>query len=140
MLTLSLAAMADFITVVAAMLRSGASEMAGWTQPLPVAMALFGLSFLVASSIWAAKALSRAARIASTILRDPFPATHNELAEMFGSKHEDVVLDKLVETVQLHIARTLPSNGFSTYATVCLVSGTALAAASLIVPFVSAGQ
>lgn len=139
MLTLAIAAMAGFITVFAAMLR-GHPQAAGWMQPLPAGLALCGLGLLVASALWATKALSLAAKAATNLLRDPFSTARKELEQMFGAKNEDVVLDNLVATVQLHIADTVPSRNFSAYATVSLVAGTTLAAASLVLPFVLIGR
>lgn len=140
MLTLSLAAMAGFVTIVAAMLRTGTAETSGWLQPVPVVFALAGLALLVASALLATKALAVAAQTAANLLHDPFPTARKELEDMFGTKNEDIVLDRLVATVQLHIADTVPSNPFGTFATVSLVAGTALAAASLVLPFVGSGR
>lgn len=140
MLTLALAAMAGFVTVFAAILRTGNPQMAGWMQPIPAGLALSGLALLVASALWATKALSLAARVATNLLRDPFPTARKELEEMFGARNEDIVLDNLVAAVQLHIADTAPGGSFSTYATISLVAGTTLAAASLVFPLMAAGR
>lgn len=137
MLTMSLASMAGLVTVFAAMLRSGNPEATEWMQPLPAGLALSGLGLLVASALWATKALSLAAKAATNILQDPFPTARKELQEMFDAKNEDVVLDRLVATVQLHIADNAPSNNLSVYATMSLVAGTALAAASFVFAFVA---
>ncbi|MGI6246952.1 MAG: hypothetical protein ACOYJQ_14490 [Pseudochelatococcus sp.] len=139
MLTLSIAAMAGFVTVFAAMLR-GSPQAAGWMQPVPAGLALSGLGLLLASALWAAKALSLAAKVATDLLRDPFPTARRELEELFDARNEDIVLDNLVATVQLHIADTMPSGNFSAYATISLVAGTTLAAASLVLPFVMTGR
>ena len=140
MLTLAIAAMAGFVTVFAAMLRAGSPGAAGWMQPAPAALALCGLGLLVASALWSTKALSLAAKVATDLLRDPFPTARKELEQMFGAKNEDIVLDNLVTAVQLHIADTIPGNNFSTHATISLVAGTTFAAASLVFPFVLPGR
>jgi hypothetical protein len=140
MLTLSLAAMAGLVTVLAAMLRGGSPQVVGWIQPLPAGLALSGFALLVASALWATKALSIAAQVATKLLQDPFPTAHKELEEMFGAKNEDIVLDRLVATVQLHIADTAPGNNFSVYATASLIAGIILAAASFAFPFVANGD
>lgn len=139
MLTLAIAAMAGFVTVVAAILR-GDPHAVGSIHPVTAGLGLFGLALLVASALWATKALSLAARIATNLLRDPFPTARKELEKMFDAKNEDIVLDNLVATVQLHIADNVPSNNFSTYATISLVLGITLAALSLVVPFVTGGR
>lgn len=135
MLTLAIAAMAGFVTVVAAILR-GDPNAVGSIQPATAGLGLFGLALLVASALWATKVLSLAANIATNLLRDPFPTARKELEEMFGARNEDIVLDNLVATVEHHIADNVPGNNFGTYATISLVLGITLAAASLVVPFV----
>jgi hypothetical protein len=137
MLTLSIAAMAGFITVLAAILRAGYLQAAGWLQPLPAGLALSGVGLLMASALWSTRALSNASKVATNLLRDPFPTARKELQEMFGAKNEDVVLDKLVATIQLHIGDTVPSKNFSTYSTLALIAGATLIAASLVCPFVT---
>lgn len=140
MLTLSIAVMAGFVTVFAAMLRTGYPQAAGWMQPLPAALALSGLGLLMASALWSTKALSLAAKVATHLLRDPFPSARRELEEIFDAKSEDIVLDNLVATVQLHIADTAPGNNYSAHATKALVAGTTLVAAFLVFPFVTIGR
>lgn len=140
MMTLSIAAMAGFVTVLAAILRAGYLQAAGWMQPIPAGLALGGVGLLMASALWSTKALSNASKVATNLLRDPFPTARKELEEMFGTKSEDIVLDNLVSAVQLHVADTVPSRNFSTYATLALVVGVALIAASLVFPFVAGGR
>ncbi|MFC0216767.1 hypothetical protein ACFFJ7_00010 [Pseudochelatococcus lubricantis] len=139
MLTLAIAAMAGFVTVLAAILRGNPQAFAT-SQPVPAGLALCGLALLVTSALWATRALALAAHVATSLLRDPFPTARKELEEMFGARHEDVVLDNLVAAVQLHIADTAPARNFSTYATISLVAGATLAAASLVIPFVTIGR
>ncbi len=139
MLTLAIAAMAGFVTVYAAVLRSDPQAI-GWIQPIPAGLALCGLSLLVASALFAIKALSLAAKVATDLLRDPFPTASKELEIMFGAQDEDVVLDNLVATVQLHLLDTVPGNNFSTLATISLLAGIALAAASFVFPLIAGGR
>lgn len=136
MLTLAIAAMAAFVTVYAAMLR-GTTQAAEWIQPVPVGLALGGFALLVASALLATRALSLAAKIATDLLRDPFPTARKELEMMFDARNEDIVLDNLVTTVQLHILDTVPGKNFSAFATISLIAGAILAAASLLFPLVA---
>ncbi|WP_210270061.1 hypothetical protein [Aureimonas mangrovi] len=135
MLTLAIAAMAGFITVYAAMLRSNPAGL-DWIEPIPAFLALSGLALIVTSALLSSRALSLAAKVATDLLRDPFPTAQRELREMFDAKNEDIVLSSLVATIQLHIADTAPKNNHSVYATMSLIAGTILAAASLVVSFV----
>lgn len=136
MLTLAIAAMAAFVTVYAAMLR-GAAQVPEWIQPVPAGLALGGFALLIISALLATRALSLASEVATGLLRNPFPTARRELETMFDARHEDIVLDKLVTTVQLHILDTVPGNNFSAFATISLIAGTALAAGSLLFPLVA---
>jgi hypothetical protein len=138
MLTLAIAAIAAFVTIYAAMLRGAASTVAG-IQPVSGNLALGGLGLLVASALLSTRAIALAAKVSTDLLRNPFPTARKELEMMFEARNEDIVLDNLVATVQLHMLNTATSRNFSIVATVTLIGGTTLAMGSLLISHAQVG-